>query len=281
MASNSDGFTHTTCSRKCVNGRHVLPYVVTMPGSTPHLLAACPASSSRVMDTEPLLDALCSSLARPPPLSLLASAAARESAAQSTPPWMDGSSSLPRRPRCSTPPRAQPCAALSSPSRATPHAPLRRLPRPPEHAITLAAIAKPSRAPWPATTMHSIAKSNHRTTLIPSCCTSCTPRRGCSSPEPRHRLPSSSRTTGARGQNAVGGLRGSYHLPWMRADQGIATALPLAAGAAPAGRSRNSGHLPCPAVRRKGKTVCSPSLCISLCVHDRWAPLGTGPAGQR
>jgi hypothetical protein len=219
MASNSDGFTHTTCSRKCANDRYVLPYVATMPGSMPHLLAACPASSSRVMDTELLLDAPCSSLARPPPLSLLASAAACESAAQSTPPWTDGSSSLPCHPYCSTPPRPQSCVAPSSPGRMTPHAPLRRLPRPPEHAITLAAIAKPSRAPWPATTKHSIAKSNHCTTFLPSCHTSCAPRRGCSSPEPRHRLPPSSRTAGAHGQNAVGGLRGSYHLPWMHVDQ--------------------------------------------------------------
>jgi hypothetical protein len=217
MASNSDDLTHTTCSRKCANGRHILPCVATIPGSAPHLLAACPASSSCVMETEPLLDALYYSLARPPPLSLHASAAARESAAQSTPPWMDGSSSLPRHPSFSTP-RPQPCMTPSSPSRAIPHAPLRRLPRPPEHAITLAAIAEPSRALWPATTKHSITKSNHRTTFLPSCRTSRAPGRGCSSPEPRHRLPPSSRTAGARGQNAVGGLQGSYHLPWMRID---------------------------------------------------------------
>jgi hypothetical protein len=119
---------------------------------------------------------------------------------------------------------------------------------PPEHAITLAAIAEPSRALWPTTTKHPTTKSNHHITSLTSRRTSRAPRIRPLSPEHHHRLPPSFRAAGARGQGAIGGLRGSYHLPWMRADHGITTASPLTAGAAPAGRSRKSGHLPCPAV---------------------------------
>jgi hypothetical protein len=49
--------------------------VATMLGSTPHFLATCPSSSSRVMDTEPLLDTPCSLLALPLPCPSIPSCA--------------------------------------------------------------------------------------------------------------------------------------------------------------------------------------------------------------
>jgi hypothetical protein len=66
------------------------------------------------------------------------------------------------------------------------------------------------------------------------------------------------------------GLRGSCYLPWMRADQGIATAPPLTAGAARAGRSRGPANLLCSRRPEEGDGL---PLSLSLCV---WLTGGPG-----
>jgi hypothetical protein len=120
-----------TCSAECRNGQHVFPARTSCaPTVLPriHLTSARPASCGR--DGEEQARPL-----HPPPLPHsplraphLALPAPEHGAT------MDGANRAPLPTfLASTPPRHQPCAALSSPCHAASHAPLRRLPRSPEH----------------------------------------------------------------------------------------------------------------------------------------------------
>jgi hypothetical protein len=102
----------------------------------------------------------------------------------------------------SAPPHHQPCTASSSLHRATPPAPIRRLPRSPEHpAASVAATDPPARVARRPRSTSSRESTTHGCGLAWRCsCRFSSPPPATPSPEPRFRPPSPVPAAGREGR---------------------------------------------------------------------------------